>query len=402
MYYHIRIDYYDNRLKANRTLFDLDKESLEAVITDCVESYMRQNDFFFKGAKLSPASIVQMQVYSTEYTMQQCIETEDKTSAEISFGIPTTEVDILEDSNYSKNVTNEIIKLTEQYIYDMDHPDTFRQQVIQPKNKQSATMTAKTPMVFISHKHDDLTFVTKLCDLLEDIGLNHTNLFCSSVPELWIGLGEDIFDSIKKLFQEHDLYVIFVQSPRYYKSPVSLNEMGAAWILKSKCRSILTSDMEYSMMAGVVNDSKTSIKVNTADAKYRMNEMKDEILTFLNLPDVNGNRWERKRDQFLDDVCKIPVPLTDEQVVEIIKETKPMIAKTYGAPVPIAPNQNPSAYLRGTDSSKDKVFACITKNPSISKQDIAKKLHLSKDTVERCLSELARDGIIIKSSNRNI
>lgn len=163
----------------------------------------------------------------------------------------------------------------------------------------------KAPMVFISHSSKDKEFAESLVTLLEDMGLDSSNLFCSSVDGYGIGIGKDIFDTLLNLFSEHNLFVIFIQSPRYYKSAVSLNEMGAAWVLKTDSCSFLTSDMEFKKMEGVVNDSKISIKVNEDSTPARLTELKDKLTVFLGLPQVNNIKWERKRQDFINKVTSI-------------------------------------------------------------------------------------------------
>lgn len=157
----------------------------------------------------------------------------------------------------------------------------------------------KKPLVFISHSSKDKKFVEALVELLEGIGLDKNTLFCSSVPGYWIGLSKDIFEALQSLFTNRSLYVIFVQSPNFYQSPVSLNEMGAAWAVRADYCSILTPEMEFSKMTAVVNSHQTAIKVNNEDAKARLTEMKDSILSFLGKQDISAFIWERKRDKFL-------------------------------------------------------------------------------------------------------
>jgi len=168
---------------------------------------------------------------------------------------------------------------------------------------ESERVVTKKPLVFISHSTKDIQFIEALVSMLEGIGLDETNLFCSSIPGYWIGLGKDIFKVLRDKFVQHDLFVIFVQSPRFYESPVSLNEMGAAWALHSEHCSILTSDMEFSAMTAVVNSHEIAIKVNTSEAKPRLTELKNSILQFLGLNDISAVKWERIRDRFLCDVC---------------------------------------------------------------------------------------------------
>lgn len=163
----------------------------------------------------------------------------------------------------------------------------------------------KTPLVFISHSSKDESFVVALVNLLEDMGFNKTNLFCSSVREYGIPLGGDIFGTIRELFLKHELYVIFVHSPRFYGSAVSLNEMGAAWVLKTNFCSFLTKDMSFDKMKGVVNNATISIKVDDKDAPALLNELHKQLSSIFTLSQMDINKWERKRDQFLSIVKAI-------------------------------------------------------------------------------------------------
>lgn len=163
----------------------------------------------------------------------------------------------------------------------------------------------KSPMVFISHSLKDKEFAEALVDLLESIGLNKETLFCSSVDGYGLGLSDDIFETLLGLFENHDLFMIFLHSPRYYKSSVSLNEMGAAWVLRSGFCSILTSDMDFSGLTGVVNGSKISIKVNAQDAASRLNELYKILQEIFNLTPLDITQWERKRSIFLRNVNAI-------------------------------------------------------------------------------------------------
>lgn len=162
-----------------------------------------------------------------------------------------------------------------------------------------------SPMVFISHSSKDKEFAEALVDLLESIGLDKDTLFCSSVAGYGLGLSDDIFETLRNLFLNHDLFMIFIHSPRYYKSAVSLNEMGAAWALRTGFCSILTSDMEFSGLTGVVNDRSIAIKVNEEDAWYRLNELYDKLKDIFNLTSLEMTKWERKRDNFLRSVNNI-------------------------------------------------------------------------------------------------
>ena len=107
---------------------------------------------------------------------------------------------------------------------------------------------------------------------------------------------------LHKLFVDHELFVIFVQSPHYYESVVSLNEMGAAWVLKTNYCSILTKEMCKEEMKGVVDSNTIFIKVNTPEATARLNDLKKTLTEIFNLKLISESTWERKRNMFLKTV----------------------------------------------------------------------------------------------------
>ena len=199
------------------------------------------------------------------------------------------------------------------HIYDSISP-SYKVLMIKtenPKDTNTATMPSKPYKIFISHSSKDVEFVNALVELLESIGFDPSNLFCSSVDGYGIGLSQDIFETLRGLFKVFNLYVIFVHSPNYYKSPVSLNEMGAAWVLKTDFCSLLTTNMDFGEMKGVVNGSTISIKVDNADAPARLTELKDHLVTLFDLKPIDSIKWERKRQAFLNTVLSIDYSIKD-------------------------------------------------------------------------------------------
>lgn len=168
--------------------------------------------------------------------------------------------------------------------------------------KTTSTPNDKIKKIFISHSSADQKFAEALIDLLNTMGLGQEEIFCSSIPGYWIGNGKNFLDEIKTHFVNYDLFVIFIHSPRFYNSHVSLNEMGAAWVLQSEYCSFLTNDMEYYQMDAVVTSHEIAIKVNTNEAKSRLNDWKMRILDWFGKSDINANIWERKRNSFLETV----------------------------------------------------------------------------------------------------
>lgn len=163
-----------------------------------------------------------------------------------------------------------------------------------------------TPKIFISHSSADLEYVQPFVELLADIGLTNDNLFCSSAPDYAIPLNQDIYDYLASLFHNHKLYVIFMLSDNYYKSPVCLNEMGAAWVLKSEYTSILLPQFEYKDIKGAVNPNKIGMKLDDKEdlLKNRLGELKSLISKEFHISVPDG-RWEKKRNAFIEDIRRI-------------------------------------------------------------------------------------------------
>lgn len=204
-----------------------------------------------------------------------------------------------------KDTKDEIKRLMNHMQGDIERSDLMKCQIPSAANVILEQKTGKAPMVFISHSSKDLEFVEALVTLLEGIGFDNKTLFCSSIPDYWIGLSKDIFASLRQLFTGHELYVIFIQSPRYYESAVSLNEMGAAWVLQTDYCSILTKDMQKEKMCGVFDDHTIFLKVDAPQVEARMNELKNTLTWMFHLPSMTDTTWERKRNTFLKAVNAI-------------------------------------------------------------------------------------------------
>lgn len=291
-YYHIRIDYFDDKLKVNQTVCLFDIPQIETVKEDYVIPYLSGKQFFFSGVRLMGSDIRKMRIFQSQKVIQQCVDIANQR-------IPNNVIyyygkkEVLPYKDLVEEITEVIIKETERLLF------------VMPQTEKQILQNEKKPLVFISHSSKDKDFVDELVDLLESMGLDSENLFCSSIPGYWIGLGKDIFQELFNLFTDRNLYVIFVHSPRYYRSTVSLNEMGAAWVLKSGFCSFLTSDMEFGDMTGVINSNMIGIKCNAKDASERLDEFKKQVLDFLGLPDLDNTKWNRKKNKFLANVSEI-------------------------------------------------------------------------------------------------
>lgn len=168
----------------------------------------------------------------------------------------------------------------------------------------------KKRMVFISHSVEDAEYVYKFIEFLREIGLESDQIICSNIPEYSVPLGEDIYEFLKTLFQESELWVVYMLSQNYYKSAACLNEMGAAWVLHKKYLSILLPGFEFESIQGGVNPTQRQIKLDGIGE-----DIKSQLEAF------------RKDLQFVFDLKKLPDRQWDRSVETLIRKRKGVLHK---------------------------------------------------------------------------
>ena len=167
---------------------------------------------------------------------------------------------------------------------------------------------SKPRKVFISHKKEDKAFADALVDLIEFIvGSNSDRIFCSSIPGYGVRQSKSILEELKTQFDQNEIYMIIIHSPRYYQSAVCLNEMGASWALGTKFSSFMTKDCSYDDLKGVIGKESICININDDDdmLKGHLNDFKDDLLDFFGLSDNKQTKWENARSRFIRTVSSI-------------------------------------------------------------------------------------------------
>lgn len=173
---------------------------------------------------------------------------------------------------------------------------------------------SKPSKIFISHASKDKEYVSKLVELLDDMGLDQTQVFCSSLPGYDIPVSADIFDYLREQFHEYNLHMFFIHSKNYYKSVVSLNEMGAAWVLKNSYTSFLLPGFGFEEMTGVVDNKSIAVKLDNDDVevKDKLNQLYEIVISEFGLSKKSNIIWEQKRDRFIKEINEIVIPGADE------------------------------------------------------------------------------------------
>lgn len=211
-----------------------------------------------------------------------------------------------------KKKVNKGLSLLESYQQRLDFH--FRNDEYVEKAPQQH-QKVKSPKIFISHKKEDKAYADALVNMINFIvGADGDKIFCSSVQGYGIKQSRDIMDDLKAQFDEHEIFMIIVHSPRYYQSAVCLNEMGAAWVMGTRFSSFLTKDCKSEHMRGVINKEKIYIDPNddTDMLEAHLNDFKNDLLEFFEKDPIDENKWANARRRFVNEVSA----LTYESVVK--------------------------------------------------------------------------------------
>lgn len=147
--------------------------------------------------------------------------------------------------------------------------------------------------IFISHSSKDVKVVEEFVDLLETIGLDSNQIFCSSLSGYGIPLGENFIQCLKSELSDSNTMVVFMLSENFYKSPVSMCEMGATWIQSKEHIPVLIPPFKFEDIAGTLKLTQ-GFMINDS---MKWNEFKDKIIQTFGLEDLSDSVWERKRDR---------------------------------------------------------------------------------------------------------
>ena len=177
------------------------------------------------------------------------------------------------------------------------HPEWFK---LPTEESSICITTTKSKRILISHATADRAPVSQFVDLLRSVGFSEKHIICSSYPGFGIPMGENIFEFLKSCFNDYELFVLLMGSrTNYYASPACLNEMGAAWVTGAITIPILLPGMTPAEMKGAIGMEKLALVIDDEDAKYRLNELKDKLLSFFSMDAVNESSWEHARDHYL-------------------------------------------------------------------------------------------------------
>lgn len=190
------------------------------------------------------------------------------------------------------------------------------------------TDSKNPPKIFISHSTDNAKIASALVDLLEFLGIR--DIFCSSVSGYEVLAGESIYQRIKSEYENHNLFMIYLISSAYLDSPMSLNEMGAAWVLKNDYQTFILPNLNVnSLDRTCIGKNSIAIRWDDNNIKARMNQFKAKIIKLFDRSAPDESRWEDRRDEFIKEFQSYqPAPEDKKQTISIEKpENQPDVRK---------------------------------------------------------------------------
>ncbi len=152
--------------------------------------------------------------------------------------------------------------------------------------------------IFISHSSKDFDICTPFVELLEDLGIPEESILYTSLPRFGIPGDVDIYEYLRSKINDN-FYMFYMLSDNYYQSPVCLNEMGAAWVAQNDYSTFILPNLSVGIK-GVVDSKRKAWDITKA---VELNNLKEKLVNDFNLT-ISLNKWEDKKNNFLDKVIK--------------------------------------------------------------------------------------------------
>lgn len=148
--------------------------------------------------------------------------------------------------------------------------------------------------VFISHSSKDKVIVQSFTDhiLRLGIGLDPSDIFCSSIEELGIRNGEDIRKHIKENLMSADFSFLLI-SENYKKSEICLNEMGAVWANNSNVRCYLLQNTGFDKIGWLYETKQAEVLCD----QITLDRLYEELTNYYGF-EIKLDRWSRQRAYF--------------------------------------------------------------------------------------------------------
>ncbi len=160
----------------------------------------------------------------------------------------------------------------------------------------------KPTKIFISHSSKDKNVALALVEMLEFLKIDGKDkIFCSSVPGYGVNVGEDLYERIKREYEQYNLFMVYLISSSYLNSPMSLNEMGAAWLLKNEYQVFVLPELSIRDMGNVcIGTNHIAIVWDSESLQEGLNDFKNRLISLFGVAQPDENRWLAQSKKFID------------------------------------------------------------------------------------------------------
>ena len=188
--------------------------------------------------------------------------------------------------------------------------------------------------IFISQADEDNEFANALIILLSALGIDaKSSIVCTSESGLGVKVGRNWVDELKKCFTEYRTYVIIIHSSHLYSSPVSMNEMGAAWVLECPVFSFLVNGFMEDSMAGVFTSNHQGVLVGRKDIAPDVDQLREDVAELFGLGAISDDAWEAVRGEFIKTITKLPADngvVTDQFDINLVEHIHIHVDSLWG------------------------------------------------------------------------
>lgn len=152
--------------------------------------------------------------------------------------------------------------------------------------------------VFISHSSRDdklvKDFIRKI--LILGLGIERSDVFCTSLEGADIRSGDDFKETIHEGIRNSEVAILIITS-NYKKSEVCLNEMGALWIVCKNVIPLIVEPIDY-YNVGFIHNTSQILKISS---KHDLLKLVDDH-KYLQRGDVNLANYNAQIESFISEL----------------------------------------------------------------------------------------------------
>ena len=152
----------------------------------------------------------------------------------------------------------------------------------------------KNKKIFISHSAKDKKIIDIFIDkiLQNGIGINHSEIFCTSIEGLKITTGEEWRKAIQENLLNAEIIILII-TPNYKESEMCLAEIGVAWTSGKNVIPVIVPPVDFENLS-VIYKVIQALKLT---ASTDLDILKDDLAKILCIKEIPSDRWTVKKQE---------------------------------------------------------------------------------------------------------